>query len=102
MSGLQRDRRRDCVAQPAAVANPDEGCNHYLCASCWGEVARHDQRCPFCRTDVSEWIRRYLFERDRDGVHWEYGWGCSVLVVRGLLERRSNTYERACRCSHYA
>jgi hypothetical protein len=29
-------------------------------------VAAHDQRCPLCRTDVSEWIRRHLFERDSE------------------------------------
>ena len=37
-------------------------CNHYCCVNCWEGVARHDQRCPLCRTDVSEWIRRHLFE----------------------------------------
>ena len=25
----------------------------------------HDQRCPMCRSDVSEWIRRHLFECDQ-------------------------------------
>ena len=44
-------------------------CNHYLCASCWEEVAMHDQRCPLCRTDVSEWIQRHLFECDHEADH---------------------------------
>jgi len=46
-------------------------CNHYLCFNCWEEAARHDQRCPLCRTDVSEWIRRHLFERDREAEEAE-------------------------------
>ena len=39
---------------------------HYMCYGCWEEVARHDQRCPLCRTDVAAWIRRHLFERGPD------------------------------------
>ena len=61
----------ETAGDESAWRNPQQSqiptrCNHYLCASCWGEVARHDQRCPLCRTDVSEWIRRHLFECDHE------------------------------------
>ena len=62
-------------------------CNHSLCASCWQEVAMHDQRCPLCRTDVSEWIRRHLFERDHEASQADWLVDCIVSrVSRSLHE----------------
>ena len=62
-------------------------CNHYLCASCWEEVAMHDQRCPLCRTDVSGWIRRHLFECDHEAGQADWLVDCIVSrVSRSLHE----------------
>ena len=66
-------------------------CNHSLCASCWQEVAMHDQRCPLCRTDVSEWIRRHLFERDHEAGQADWLVDCIVSrVSRSLRESFSS------------
>ena len=41
----------------------------------------HDQRCPLCRTDVSEWIRRHLFERDSEADQAEQMLACMLSFV---------------------
>ena len=41
----------------------------------------HDQRCPLCRTDVSEWIRRHLFERDSEADQAEQMLDCMLSFV---------------------
>ena len=66
-------------------------CNHSLCASCWQEVAMHDQRCPLCRTDVSGWIRRHLFECEHEAGQADWVVDCIVSrVSRSLRESFSS------------
>ena len=52
----------------------------------------HDQRCPMCRSDVSEWIRRHLFERDQAAELSDQlvGFICSCLSPERLHSLRES------------
>ena len=51
----------------------------------------HDQRCPLCRTDVSGWIRRHLFECDHEAGQADWLVDCIVSrVSRSLRESFSS------------
>ena len=43
-------------------------CNHYCCCDCWQRVANGDQRCPICRTNISQWLQRYRQEDSEDAA----------------------------------
>lgn len=84
---------------PQQSENPTR-CKHYPCASFWGEMARHDQRCSLCRTDVSEWILRHLFKCDHEADQADRLVDCVLLCfspdhLRSLREsfRSARTYE---------
>ena len=36
-------------------------CTHWACLDCWQQIARRDRRCPFCRDDLSAWLRGLRF-----------------------------------------
>ena len=53
-----------CHAEPESWDGPLNSdvptrCTHWACVACWRQIAARDKRCPICRDNLTEWIRRH-------------------------------------------
>ena len=51
-------RPRDAMDAAMCHEGVHTRCTHWVCINCWEQIAGRDRRCPICRDDLSEWLRR--------------------------------------------
>ncbi len=53
-----------CLIDDIELISPqgykDIECEHYLCAECWKNIAKHKPLCPICRRNITLWLKEIM------------------------------------------